>query len=305
MFLIYINDLPKISNILQFYLFADDTNIYLESDNLEELEHTMNKELKKLHDWLCINRLSLNISKTNFVIFCPINKPKKSVTILINKKSISETKYVKYLGILIDSQLSFKSHIYELNKKISRSIGVLYKIRPFVSSKILTNLYYAIVYPFLLYGVLIWGNANKTLLSPTLILQKKFVRMATYNDRYPVTPGPLAHTPPLFHKLNILTIFDIFKLQLALLVFESTNEIGPTSNIIRYTRANELHPHETRYANTNNFYVNYSRTTRYGLRKLQTEGTKLWVTIPHHIKDRPSKISFKKSYKKYLIGLHS
>ena len=82
----------------------------------------MNKELKKLHEWLCINRLSLNISKTNFVLFCPINKPKTPITIMINKKAIGETKNVKYLSVLIDAQLTFKYHMAELSKKISRSI---------------------------------------------------------------------------------------------------------------------------------------------------------------------------------------
>ena len=73
LFLLYINDLPNISNNLKFVIFADDTNIYLEDSNLNTLEKTMNKELKKLYDeWLCINRLSLNISKTNFVIFYAI-----------------------------------------------------------------------------------------------------------------------------------------------------------------------------------------------------------------------------------------
>ena len=133
LFLIYINDLPNISSKLKFYLFADDTNIYLESDELKNLEYIMNSELKKLHEWLCINRLSLNLTKTNFIIFCPINKPKSPITILINKSALKETDHVRYLGILIDSQLSFKYHIDELNKKISRSISVLCKIRPFVS----------------------------------------------------------------------------------------------------------------------------------------------------------------------------
>ena len=73
LFLLYINDLPNILQKLKFYLFADDTNIYLESDDLNSLEKIMNKELEKLYEWLFINRLSLTISKTNFVIFSPIN----------------------------------------------------------------------------------------------------------------------------------------------------------------------------------------------------------------------------------------
>ena len=83
----------------------------------------MNKELEYLFDWLCVNRLSLNISKTNFVVFQAINKPKIPINIKINNKNIEEAKYVKYLGVLIDAQLSFKHHITELNKKISRGIG--------------------------------------------------------------------------------------------------------------------------------------------------------------------------------------
>ena len=72
LFLLYINDLPNISRVLNFYLFADDTNIYYESKSLIDLERTINKELRKLYLWLNINRLSLNIDKTNFVIFHPL-----------------------------------------------------------------------------------------------------------------------------------------------------------------------------------------------------------------------------------------
>ena len=133
--------------------------------------------------------------------------------------------------------LTFRQHIDELIKKVSRGIGILYKLRPFTTTKILTNVYYAIIYPFLLYGITVWGVASKTLLTPIHILQKKFVCMATYNDNFPVEPGPLQHTPPLFYKLKLLTIFDIFNLQLGKLVFDSINNIGPTNLIIQFTRA--------------------------------------------------------------------
>ena len=71
LFLLYINDLPNISKVLNFYLFADDTNIYCEANTLQELQFTINRELKELRTWLIVNRLSLNIDKTNFVIFHP------------------------------------------------------------------------------------------------------------------------------------------------------------------------------------------------------------------------------------------
>ena len=123
-----------------FFLFADDTNIYYEADNLQDLERIVNKELKWLHQWLCVKRLALNISKTNFVIFHPYTKPlKELITIKINKKAITKEKYVKYLGVLIDSSLSWKTHIDNLVKKISRAIGIMYKIRYYVNHTILKN----------------------------------------------------------------------------------------------------------------------------------------------------------------------
>ena len=89
LFLLYINDLPNISNTLKFFLFADDTHIFCEADSMEKLEITVNKELRHLYTWLNVNRLALNIEKTNFISFHPYNKPLKlRITLKINKKAI-------------------------------------------------------------------------------------------------------------------------------------------------------------------------------------------------------------------------
>ena len=91
LFLLYINDLPNVSTKMKFFLFADDTNIYFEADDMLKVEKVVNNELKKLYLWLNVNRLSLNASKTNYIIFHPYNKPlKKHITIKINKKAIIE-----------------------------------------------------------------------------------------------------------------------------------------------------------------------------------------------------------------------
>ena len=303
LFLLYINDLPNISNKLRFFLFADDTNIYYESKDLHDIEYTVNKELQKLHEWLSVNRLSLNISKTNFVIFhsnrIPINS---NVTIMINKTAIEEVSSIKYLGFLIDSQLTFKDHIMALNKKLARSIGVLYKLRPYVSSKILVNVYYAIMYPFLLYGITAWGNATNNLIEPIHLLQKVVVRMITFNDNYLDLQYGYTHSSPLFHELKILKIYDIYKVQVGKFVYESINAIGPSQSIINYTMASEIHHHNTRFANHGGIYVNRFRTSRYGLRSLKNDGREIWNTIPPSIQSKPTKNSFRSSYKKLLVN---
>ena len=107
LFLIYINDLPNSSRILSFFLFADDTNIYFESDNVTELKYKINKELQKVKSWLEVNKLSLNIDKTNYVVFhSPRKKLPDDIGIKLGKKPVSRTCYVKSLGVLMDDNLS-------------------------------------------------------------------------------------------------------------------------------------------------------------------------------------------------------
>ena len=173
LFLIYINDLPNISEVLHFYLFADDTNIYYEAETVQKLETVINRELRELDTWLIVNRLSLNIAKPKFLVFHPYNKAmKQKITLKIHKKAISETEYIKYLGIMVDSTLPWNIHIDKISKTIYRATGLLYKIRPFVNNKILKMLYYSLVYPHLNYVTEVWGSADSIHLNRIFILQK-------------------------------------------------------------------------------------------------------------------------------------
>ena len=107
LFLIYISDLPNISKKLEIFLFADDTNVYYENESLVNLELIVDKELRNLYLWLSVNRLALNIAKTNFLIFHPFNKSLKyNVILKILKQAIVEKNCIKYLGVIIDSTLS-------------------------------------------------------------------------------------------------------------------------------------------------------------------------------------------------------
>ena len=117
LFLSYINDLPNSSKLF-FFLFADDTNIYCESDDLTLLTTKLNKELKKVHLWLDSNKLALNIEKTNFVLFhSPQKKLSGNLKLTIRNQEIQRNKYVKFQGVLMDKHLSWKYRTVELFKK--------------------------------------------------------------------------------------------------------------------------------------------------------------------------------------------
>ena len=173
LFLLYINDLPLSSSKLAFYLFADDTNIYYEAESLDQLETVVNKELKKVKMWLDVNKLSLNIDKTNFIIFkSPQHPSLQSVNIKFGKLPINQTCYVKFLGVLLDENLSWKYHLTELSKKLARTCGMFFKIRHFLPIHVLVCLYNSLFSPFLQYGILVWGLTYETYINPVFCYRK-------------------------------------------------------------------------------------------------------------------------------------
>ena len=147
LFLIYVNDIYRVSSKLNFYLFADDTNILYANSNLKSLESVVNEELRKVCEWLNTNKLSLNTSKSNFVIFHPFQrKPDYNVTLKMYDNdlkiltSLERKHYVKYLGVLIDSHLSWRYHIEYISSKISKGVGIIARLRHFVPASTLLKL---------------------------------------------------------------------------------------------------------------------------------------------------------------------
>ena len=151
--------LPNASKRLTFYLFADDTNIYYESKDLANLTKTVNNELRLVKKWLDANKLSLNIDKTNYIIFhSSSSKVPSGSNIKIGKKQIKRVKFVKFLGILLDEHLSWKYHLSELAKKLARTYGMFFKIRNLLPLDVLVCLYNALFMSLLQYGLIVWGE---------------------------------------------------------------------------------------------------------------------------------------------------
>ena len=94
------------------------------------ISEKINEDLSLLFEWLCANRLSLNVAKAEFIIFKPTRKNFKTrVTLRLNGTTIFESNKIKYLGLIVDDRLSWKFHIQELSKKLSRTIGILYRLK--------------------------------------------------------------------------------------------------------------------------------------------------------------------------------
>ena len=198
---------------------------------------------------------------------------------------------IKYLGIQIDANLNWKSQINNVSKKISRSIGLLSKIRYFVLPNILIMLYYALVYPYLIYGVIVWGNTYQTNIKKVIILQKKAIRIITFS--------PFSeHTNPLFKQLNLLKFTDIVNLHTALFMYQYHSKKLPKVFDNFFHPTSKTHQHNTRHAAKNSYYLPKIRTN-YGKFNIRFTGPKVWNEIPNNIK---SQSTFKSQFKFNLIS---
>ena len=172
LFLIYINDLAYVSDKIFSLLFADDSNMFLSGNDPNELIKTMNIEIIKILGWLNSNKLSLNLKKTHFIIFRR-QRAKLLVQedLIVNGIKIGMTDQSKFLGVIIDKNLSFMQHIQYIKGKVSKGIGILYKCKRFFDKNTLLTLYYSFIYPYYNYCLPVWGSTYDSYLAPLVVLQ--------------------------------------------------------------------------------------------------------------------------------------
>ena len=293
LFLIYADDVQYCSKLLKFIMFADDTNTFLSSPNYCNLFTTLNVELDHLSSWFKANKLSLNIKKTHYIIFGNKSKYKSAnYSLKMDGITLEQVESTKFLGVKIDAKLNWKCHINDLILKISRNSAVIYKIRYKINSATTLLLYDTLILPHISYCSVIWAaGSNNSKLHKILIVQKRVLRLVSYAHR-------MSHSRPIFKKLRRLTIFDIYKLQLA--TFMYSNIHGLSRNIFQDPFQTNFHFHSVTTRSSSNIHIPFARTN---IRKntLSIAGPSLWNTIPVYIKSSLSLLSFKLSFKNWLF----
>ena len=283
-FLIYVNDLTN-ATFCQPRLFADDTCLALNNSSLNALEVKCNCELRRLHNWCNANELQINPEKSTIIIFPPkLNLSRPEVNFIYNTSSISLCDSAKYLGVTIDITLNFKPHIIALEKRVSRSVGILNKLRFLFPSSTLLLLYYALVHPYLVYGLPIWGNTFETYLSKLQTLQNKAIRIITNSNlRTPITPK--------YRNLKILKITELYTFEIAKLMHQHSKNSLPSCFSTFFTPLSDIHEKQTKSKTKSNFYLR-KFSTRRCQRSLKYHGVKIWNSLSPKLRNQSFK-SFK------------
>ena len=267
LFLIYVNDLAKVSKLLFFIMFADDTNIFITGKNLRSMIDTLNGELTQITEWLNANKISLNISKTQFMVVSGSKAISKTLSdVIINDHKIDMVNCVKFLGVYIDNKLSWSQHITYIKSKISKAIGIICKARKSLDKTVLITLYYSFVHSYFTYGIDIWGNAHKKYLDSIFLLQKKVMRIIK-------CVGPRDSTDQIFKDFKVLKLSQLYNVSVAIFMYKFVKGNLPEIFYSMYTVNGNIHRYNTRRAHY--FTIPYCRL-QISQQQIRYTGVKVW-----------------------------
>ena len=283
LFIIYVNDLPQISNLIKTIMFADDTVLSFRGNSMEGISQTCNAELATFYDWSLANRLSVNAEKSfyNQVTLSRSITQSLPPIITLGDGTLHRSPTLKYLGVFMDEKLNFEDHIKYICKKVSKSIGIIQSLRNTLPCSTLKSLYFALVHPYLNYCNIVWGGTSKKYLEPLFILQKRAIRII---NKKPF----LSHTNSLFLESSILKLDDLFKFNLLIYMFRGRLDqrfIRPNNYLTRFNC--QLLPEFQRLTLTQ--------------RSLNFIGPYYWNKLPSSIQSSPNLRLFKKNLKLHLL----
>jgi hypothetical protein len=258
----------------------------------------MNQELEKVHDWFRINKLSLNIKKTNYVLFCSHRKkvilPKETIT--LNDIPIPQATSVKFLGVFVDQHLTWNDHIENISSKIAKSIGILSRVAYLLPTHIRISLYYSIIHPYFSYCNMIWASNYPARLKRLIVLQNRALRIIVNQARHSST---YLSTDLAFQDTHILKLEQLTILQTSEFMHKYTNNQLPSSFNNYFKTTSQSNPYPVR--SSANYRPIYSRTNTRRF-SIKSAGPKIWNSIPNDIRYLTSFHLFKRRLRAYLIA---
>lgn len=284
LFLIYINDLPNCKLEAKPRLYADDSNLTYSAKNIKEVQTMINEDLKEVHTWLKANKLTLNISKTKYMLMATRQKLSSipsEPTIMVNSEKILRVDKYKCLGVTLDETLSWDKHIEEIFKKVSKGLGALKRIRPYVPQSTLVTVYNTLILPYFDYCSTVWGCIGKCLGDRLQKLQNRAARIitrSTYEDR----------STDILQKLGWNTLEQRREKQLATTVYKVINNHTPLYLQTCFTKTSTIHRHNLR-----NSGLSIPQPKTEAMKKsFCYRGAVLWNNIPKSIRNANSIAKF-------------
>ena len=257
LFLLYINDITNASQLGHFILFADDTNIFVTGKTEKEAYSRANLVLSAVNDYMVTNLLHINLSKSVYMLFRPgrysscarAREYGTENSLNLSGTEITRVEKVRFLGVIIDSELSWEPHIENLSAKLASSIALIKRIMKFIPKSEYKKLYDSLFKSHLSYCISSWGGVTAYRLSKLFSLQKRCVRLLfgthptfdhaeyfdtcartrTYSEHMAKKNFALENTKPLFNKEKIMSIYNLYVQHVFIELFKILKERQPIS----------------------------------------------------------------------------
>ena len=290
LFLLYTNDLANASNFLT-NLFADDTCLSLCHDKLRELELRCNIEAAKVDEWFKANRLTTNSKKaSNFILSSHSKTRNANFNIRMGEVALRRVTSVKYLGVILDENISWTEQMIYLSKKLSCSAGIFSKLRYYLNKDVLTRVYHSLFNSHLQYAILCWGSASSSNLQRLQVIQNRAIRNMSKCPRY-------YRLDNVYLNYRILKVKELYDLEISKFMYQHHVNSLPVcfQNYfgISYQRV-------TRNSANSNYNTPFYRSNR-GQRSIKFYGPKIWNSLPRNFRTL-SKQNFKKHCKNYFLA---
>ena len=295
LFIIYINDIANSCKDGLFRIFADDTGIFCQSNNIESLVTKVEIIIGKINDWFTANKLTLNVKKTSYVIFrskrCKnINLPE---SISCGDIKINRESNVKYLGLILNEHLSWDEHTNEICNKLKRFFPLFYNIRSYLDKENIINVFYTMIYSRLKYGSIVSGQTTKENIDQIQTLQNKLLKVL-YKKNYRFS------TNKLHNELSILKVEDMIKQETLSFVYQFIHIKLP--NVFNDYFLHRQNLHEMIDEKRKRRFILPRVSTKIGERTIQFAGSKLFNEHAQELKLNCTIKTFRKNIKKNYLS---
>lgn len=240
LYLLYVHSLSKLQMDAEYATFADDTVLLYSDSNLQHLVQKVEMDLKQYTEWVDANRLTINIDKTNYILFSQKNKKIHDITIRMCNEVLIRVQHIKYLGLTLDEKLTWRDHIDHIIHKLTPIAGALKRCSKELPNRNKRSIYYAMVEPLLRYQITAWGGASAQYLNKIRIIQNKVLKNL-YNLHWR-TP-----TQEVYKLTKVFPLHDLQFIEECSLAHKIIkNQI---KHSIHLPKQNEVHGHNTRRCN--------------------------------------------------------
>ena len=297
LFILYVNDLPKVCSKTKVILYADDTAILCRGKSIAQIQKTLNSEMGLCSVWFTQNKLHLNVSKTKSMLFGTSQrlssiKAPDNFEITVCEEVVERVQVFKYLGVHMDVNLNWHTHVEKIAKKISSKIGILRRVKPYLTIDLSKMIYNSIVLPHFTYCNIIWASTDETTISRLQNLQNTSARVI-------LTENKRSHVQPMLDVLSWMPISSQTRYHTLVAVYKCTHGLVPSYLHKTFIQISRIHSYSTRQANQSNLFTRRPTLSQYK-RSFTYRGVVLWNQLPEQIRSAETLNTFKAKLTAYI-----